>query len=87
MSQLDNKKAVESSEETLPMGYRSLRDPLPSNRRYRNVLWYERFNWLALTLFALFSPIVLALVIGHMQNIPMPFSLPDFSLPELPFLR
>ncbi|WP_456270046.1 hypothetical protein M1D97_07155 [Kushneria sp. AK178] len=69
----------EPSEEALPMGYRSLRDPLPSNRRYRNVLWYERVNWLMLTLFALFSPIMLALVIGYMQNIPMPFALPDFS--------
>lgn len=87
MSQQDNGTAAEASKETLPMGYCSLRDPLPSNRRYRNVLWYERFNWLVLTLFALFNPIVLALVIGHMQNIPMPFSLPDLSLPELPFLH
>ncbi len=72
----------EVSEEKMPMGYRSLRDPLPSNRRYRNVLWYERFNWLMLTLFALFSPVVLALVISYMQHIPMPFTIPD-----LPFLR
>ncbi|SPJ33271.1 hypothetical protein [Kushneria phyllosphaerae] len=69
------------SEDTMPMGYRSLRNPLPSNRRYRNVLWYERFNWLILTLFALFSPIVLALVIGHVQHIPMPFS--NLALPFL----
>ena len=69
----------EASEETMPMGYRSLRNPLPSNRRYRNVLWYERFNWLMLTLFALFSPIALALVISHVQNIPIPF--PSLDLP------
>ncbi|REC95990.1 hypothetical protein [Kushneria indalinina] len=80
MSQQDNGATTdESAEETMPMGYRSLRDPLPSNRRYRNVLWYERFNWLMLTLFALFSPIMLALIISYMQNIPLPFPLPDFS--------
>ncbi|ART61903.1 hypothetical protein [Kushneria marisflavi] len=83
MAQQDSGDASdENAEETMPMGYRSLRNPLPSNRRYRNVLWYERFNWLMLTLFALFSPIVLALVIGHVQNIPSPFSSVD-----LPFLH
>ncbi|WP_438767651.1 hypothetical protein [Kushneria sp. TE3] len=82
MQQDNNVTDDESPEETLPMGYRSLRNPLASNRRYRNVLWYERFNWLVLTLCALFSPIVLALVIGYMQNIPMPF--PTF---DLSFLR
>ena len=83
MSQQDKDVTTEESpEETMPMGYRSLRNPLPSNRRYRNVLWYERLNWLVLTLFALFSPIILALVIGHVQNIPMPFSNLD-----LPFLH
>ena len=83
MTQQDSgSKRDDNAEETMPMGYRSLRNPLPTNRRYRNVLWYERFNWLMLTLFALFSPIVLALVIGHVQNIPSPFS----SL-DLPFLH
>lgn len=83
MSQQDKGVTTEDKvEEKMPMGYRSLRNPLPSNRRYRNVLWYERLNWLVLTLFALFSPIVLALVIGHVQNIPMPF-----SNPGLPFLH
>ncbi|GHC18703.1 hypothetical protein GCM10010082_07660 [Kushneria pakistanensis] len=86
MSQPDADVATdEVPEEKMPMGYRSLRNPLPSNRRYRNVLWYERFNWLMLTLFALFSPIVLALVISYMQNIPMPFPVP--AIPDIPFLH
>lgn len=54
-------------------GYRSMPNPLPSNRRYKSVLLKERLNWLLLTFLTLFSPIALSLAIARIQHIPLPF--------------
>ncbi|MFC0269248.1 hypothetical protein [Kushneria aurantia] len=78
-------KSEPDSEQDHPPGYRSLPNPLPSNLRYRAVLWQERLNWLLLTVLILFSPIVLSLVIAGAQNVPLPFSMPSLPALALPW--